>query len=417
MEAEPNTPLAAVVRLNAGGSVDETFDVGISSATGWVQIWSLALDPSGRLYIAGSFDAVNGVPRPGLARVQAYEPIPEAPSLAIAYHQPRIGTNEFLYLTASVGGVPEPALQWYLDGVELPGQTLSRLAGAGGKRGAGWELHLVASNSEGTKELHFPTVELAVRSPRPGVIDATFQRTLVEFPNVTQLLSLADGSVLVGGGDLYAQTLEPRAMVGKLSSDGYLEASFGEAGIVKGDGYVESLRVLADGGILVAGKFTELAGEPAMGLAELDAEGRLVARDWPELDVAHVSTALRLPDGRQVIAGEFSTVAGKSAYRLARLNDDLTLDETFTSSLEPGQYVNHLEVDAEGRLLLAGVGLQRLQEDGSADPGFQWFEGNVSSVVVEPNGNLLTLTPAGIHRGRLYYPLPTQSGWRIIGGV
>ena len=298
MESEPNTPLAAVVRLNADGSVDETFAVGISSANGWVQISSLALDSSGRLYMAGSFDAVNGVPRSGLARVQAYEPVPEAPSLAIAYHQPRIGTNEFLYLTASVGGVPEPELQWYLDGVELPDQTLRGLRVLVQGEAQVGNYTIVASNSEGTKELHFPVVELAVRSPRPGVIDESFQRTLVEFPNVTQLLTLADGSVLVGGGDLYAQTLEPRAMVGKLSSDGYLDASFGDAGIVNGNGFVESLRVLPEGGILVAGQFTELAGVPAMGLAELDAEGQLVARDWPELDVAHVSTALRLPDGR-----------------------------------------------------------------------------------------------------------------------
>jgi hypothetical protein len=48
-----------------------------------------------------------------------------------------------------------------------------------------------------------------------------------------------------------------------------------------------------------------------------------------------------------------------------------------------------------GRLLLAVLGLTRLQANGSADPGFQWFEGNVSSMVVELSGNLLTLTPAG----------------------
>jgi len=277
---------------------------------------------------------------------------------------------------------------------------------------------VIASNAEGTIELHFPTVALAVRSPRPGVIDADFKRSLLEFPNVTQLLSLADGSVLVGGGDLYAQTLDPRAMVGKLNSDGYLEAGFGEAGMVKGDGFVESLRVLSDGGILVAGQFTELAGVPAWGLAELDAKGRLVARDWPELDVAHVSAALRLPDGRHVVAGKFSTVAGASAYRLARLNDDLTLDETFTSPLEPWQFVDHLELDAEGRLLIAGariyvvetmtdppaLGLQRLQEDGSADPAFQRFEGRVRSVVVESSGNLLTLPPVEIYGTGLTTP-------------
>lgn len=411
LQAEPNTPLAAVVRLNADGSLDETFEVGISSGSGWVQIWSLALDTKGRLYIAGSFDSVIGVPRPGLARVHAYEPIPEAPSLGLAYHQPRIGTNEFLHLTAGVGGVPEPELQWYLDGAELPGQTHPGLRVLVESAEQVGNYSMVASNSEGTQELQFPAVGLAVRSPRPGVIDPTFQRSLVEFASVTHLLSLSDGSVLVGGGDIYAPTNELRAMVGRLNSEGHLEQGFGNAGVVTGDGFVESLRLLSDGGILVAGQFTELAGVPATGLAELDARGRLVARDWPVLDVAHVSTALRQPDGRYVLAGKFSTVAGESAYRLARLDDDLTLDETFTSPLEPWQFVDDLDLDSEGRLLIAGeriyavepmtnappLGLRRLQEDGSPEPGFQRFEGPVRDVVVESSGDLLTLTQAGSH--------------------
>ena len=384
VNADPKAPVAAVIRLNVDGSVDATFDVGISSASGWVQIWSLALDEIGRLWIAGSFDAVNGVTRGGLARVQAYEPVASAPQLGVVYHQPRVDIGEFLHLTASVKGVPRPELEWYLNGEPLSGQVHPglRILVEGAAQVGGYSV--VASNSEGSEELDFAPVTLAERSPRPGVIDTSFQRSLAEFPSVLQLLTLADGSVRVGGGDIYAQTDEPRAMVGRLGMDGHLDLSFGDNGVVMGDGFVESLRLLSDGKILVAGQFRELDGVPATGLAELDAEGQLVARDWPELDVARVSTALRRPDGRYVLAGKFSTVAGESAYRLARLNDDLTLDETFRSPLEPWQFIDDLQLDSEGRLLIAGeriyviepmtnprpVGLQRLLEDGSVDPSF-----------------------------------------------
>jgi hypothetical protein len=119
--------------------------------------------------------------------------------------------------------------------------------------------------------------------------------------------------VLVGGGDIYAQTDEPRAMVGKLGPDGYLDFDFGDAGEVMGDGFVESQRLLADGGILVAGQFRELAGVPATGLAELDAEGRLL-------------------------------IAGERIYVI----------ETMTNARP--------------------VGLQRLMEDGSVDFSFQRFD-------------------------------------------
>jgi hypothetical protein len=184
LNGDPNTALPAVVRVNADGSVDTTFNVEISSESGWVQIRSLALDAGGRLWIGGSFDAVNGVPRPGLARVQAYEAVPEAPLLGLEYHQPRVGTNEFLHLTASVGGVPEPGLQWYLNGEELPGQVYRGLRVLVEGEAEVGNYTLVASNGEGTRELHFPAVTLAERSPRPGAIDPSFQRSLVDFPNV-----------------------------------------------------------------------------------------------------------------------------------------------------------------------------------------------------------------------------------------
>ena len=49
LKGEPDTPLEAVVRLHADGTLDETFEVGISSGTGWVQIWNLSLDDRGGL--------------------------------------------------------------------------------------------------------------------------------------------------------------------------------------------------------------------------------------------------------------------------------------------------------------------------------------------------------------------------------
>jgi uncharacterized delta-60 repeat protein len=408
MQGDAHVPLPAVVRFDRDGSIDTTFNVGVSSESGFVRVDKLVLDDLGRLWIAGIFDGVNGVPRSGLARLFAYDPIIEAPSLSITYHQPRIGTDEFLSLTADVGGVPEPALQWYLDGVAVPGQTQRGLRILVEDLAQVGDYTLVAENSVGAHEIQFPPVALAERSPRPGTADSEFERAMAEFVAVTHLVPLADGSVLVGGGRIYSEPSEPRSMVGKLSSDGHLDPRFGENGVVTGDGYVESLRVLADGGILVAGQFTELGGVAATGLAELDANGRVIERQWPVLDVAHVSTALRLADGRYVIAGQFSLVSDEPAYRLARLNNDLTLDESFVSPLEPWQFVDDLQLDEAGRLLIAGartyatepmvnpsaVGLQRLLENGSPDPGFLRLEGPVRSVVVEPGGTLLTLTPA-----------------------
>lgn len=391
-------PLRAVVRLEPDGTPDPSFDVELEFASGTVVVRSLALDERGRLYFGGYFDTVNGVARPGLARVFAYEPPARPLSLQMTTHQPRIATNEFLYLTAEVEGYPPPTLQWYRDGVLLSGETNRGLRLAIADPDLVGEFKLVATNGEETRELVFPIVNLAERSTRPGSLDPHFERSLPEINDVMHLLPLADGSVFVGGGDNNNLNTERRPMVGRLTPDLNPDATFGEAGFVWGNGIVETLVLLPEGGLMVTGKFTELGGMNLHGLAILNASGQVLGLEYPVLDDARVTTALPLPDGRFLIAGYFGSINDTPASRLARLHADLTLDTSFVSSLTSNQLVDDLQLDLQGRLLIAGerhahVGLQRLLENGSPDPTFHPFSGPVRKVFVEPEGTLLVGLP------------------------
>ena len=68
-----------LARINPDGAVDLTFDAGAgaccSTAVGQTQIAgpisAMALQPDGKLVIGGSFESVNGTPRKGLARLNA----------------------------------------------------------------------------------------------------------------------------------------------------------------------------------------------------------------------------------------------------------------------------------------------------------------------------------------------------------
>jgi len=391
------SPLPAIVRYEADGSVDPTFAVELSVASGSVSIRNLDLDQHGRLWFDGSFDMVNGLPRSELARVFAYDPTPAAPAIQITAHQPRIATNDVLYLTTEVEGFPPPSLQWYLNGVELTGQTNRGVQVTITDPPQVGTYRLVATSNQGVEERLFPPVELATRSPRPGTKDPTIDRPLVPFIAVTSLVPLVDGSVLVGGGDSVQQNVAARTMLGKLKSDLTLDPGFGENGLVSGNGIVEKLYYLPDGAILVAGRFTELGGAARHGLAILDATGQVVAPAFPALDVPHVSSALRLLDGRYVIAGQFTEVDDVPAAGLARLSADLSLDLSFPSPLAPGSFVHDLKVDLQGRLLIASsgpvVGLQRIQENGTPDPGFTPVSGVVGTILLELGGTLLIGSP------------------------
>ncbi len=402
------SPASGLIRLNADGTLDDTFTVQLDGPL----VSAMELDSQGRLWISGDFRKVNGVARPGIARLQAYTP-ESTNTVALQANitaAPRhVATNEALYLTARVDGTPEPTLQWLRDGTPITGATNRglRLAITNGSELG--DFSLVLSNAFGSQKLEFPSVNLAARSPQPGTEDLAFSRALTNFIYVTHLVPLPDGRILVGSGNPYDNDTSETALVGRLLPDGSLDSGFGVGGVVKGQGHVETLVPLPGGGLLVTGDFTELAGNPAYGLAELDRSGNLVVRPFPSLDIVQVSTALPLPDGKLLIAGPFTKVGDAPAFRLARLNADLTLDTTFQSPVVAPRFVDAMALDLHGRVLIAGertygtgqiltnppsLGLMRLLADGSADPAFQARTIGVRHIFVESDGKLLVGMPA-----------------------
>jgi uncharacterized delta-60 repeat protein len=407
-------PMTGLVRLNVDGSVDPSFSVQLTRSNKVASVDGMALDGFGRLVIAGAFDSVNGVPRPGFARVFAYNPGPQTPSAAITEGQPRIATNEVLYLTASVDGFPAPDLQWYHDGVAIPGATSRGLrVPIQGSEDVG-HFQLRATSTAGSTNIDFPTVYLAIHSPAPGATNSFIYWPATSLPKINHLVPLSDGRVLAGAGvrnyyvtnsmevDVFTNSA---LMVACFLKDGTLDPGFGSNGTVIGKGYVESLRVLPNGHILVAGGFTELAGSPASGLAEIDASGALVPRSFPALEPVLASSILPVPSGGYLVAGSFTNVGGTGALNVVKLTSSLEVDPSFHSMLEAGPFVEAMELDQQGRVLIAGarlyssssviltnpvpVGLQRLLPNGSPDPAFTAIPGIYRAIFVEPEGTIL----------------------------
>lgn len=65
------SPLRSLARIHVDGSLDNTFRPALSFGSQLPDVRSLALQPDGKLLIAGSFTSVNGVARYGAARLNA----------------------------------------------------------------------------------------------------------------------------------------------------------------------------------------------------------------------------------------------------------------------------------------------------------------------------------------------------------
>jgi len=299
------------------------------------QVFATAVQPDGKVILAGVFTSVLGVARQNIARLNAdgtldtaFDPRPNGQLLAVA-----------------VQG----------DGKVLCAGSFSTLhpngAGAPFARS-----QLARVNADGTLDVGF--------DPKPNTA-------------VLCLAVQADGKVLLGGG---FTTLQPngagspttRFNLARVNADGTLDAGFNP----RPNSTLNSLAVQADGKVLLGGFFTTLqpngAASPTtrQSIARVNADGTLDPGFDPNADVGVNCLAVQA-DGRIVLGGRFTTLQPAGAAtptarsRVARLHADGTLDATFDPSANDD--VLSLAVQTNGQVLLAGV-FTTLQPNGAAAP-------------------------------------------------
>lgn len=395
--------VSGLVRVLPEGQLDSSFHANFSGIPPGA-VTQMTFDEVGRLLVTGIFSAVDGIARPGFARLWAYSPSNSVPVVTPAVVRTRVATNEFLILSATVGGFPPPDLQWYRNGEPLSGATNRTLRWPVSSPSSLGDFQLVARNAEGTNQSPLMPVGLGTRSPQPGTFDAQFDRPLAEFARVNQLLSMPDGRTLVAS-DSWGAQMPP--VVGRLLSDGTLDPTFGEGGLLRANDAAVQLCLLPENGVLVVGQFTEFEGAPAPGLVALDAQGGRLPWAFPTFDEINFNAVARLPDGKFIVAGTFFEVNGQSRLHLARLHADGTLDPSFSSPLEPWQLVDDVIVDSEGRVIISGntiygnspiqgtttVGVRRLLPSGAYDPAFAQHLPGGRTLLAEPEGTVLVGYP------------------------
>ena len=188
-------------------------------------------------------------------------------------------------------------------------------------------------------------------------------------------------------------------------------------------------RCRADGKILVGGSFTNLKGQPRVGIGRLNGEGTLDTGFNPVAGgtFPNVYTLAVQADGKILVGGEFTTLGGQTRNYLARLNSDGTLDPAFNpgaSNMVNG-VVFCVAVQADGKVLAGGnfgtLGGQRRARIGrlnNTDPATQsllldatsitWLRGGASPEVGRASFDFST------NRGNSW--IDVGVGTRISGG-
>ena len=249
---------------------------------------------------------------------------------------------------------------------------------------------------------------------RPGSRDLSLPDVAAAGPVAVQ----PDGRILVGGVSVgFVQ--EPATVLVRLLPDGTPDASWSSSdafsGMVTGHSVrLTALEVQPDGRVLVAGLalgFSVLNGMTTNFVLRLRIDGSLdpgfhaVLADslpFPFLDNHWVETLAVQSDGRILIGGHFEEVSGQPRLGLARLLEDGSLDPGFPADLfDPSAYgVLSMKLQPDQRILIGGNftrirgvgrnGVARLLPDGRLDSTFDPGGGAaVSSLALQPDGKVV----------------------------
>ena len=233
-----------------------------------------------------------------------------------------------------------------------------------------------------------------------GSFDAAFNTGTGADNGVRTIVVQPDGKAIVGGN---FQNFNGQAAgrIVRLNEDGSTDASFNTGS--GANGIITAIALQADGKVLIAGGFTNYNGTNRRRVARLNADGSLDsgfnAGTGPNQRVDDIAVQA---DGKVLIAGIFATVNGSARSRVARLNANGSVDGSFDPGTGANGDVKALDLQADGKVMIGGTfttfngtasnRLARLNADGSLDGGFTIGTGSnapIWDLLVQPDGKVV----------------------------
>ncbi len=270
-----------VARLNADGTLDTSFNPGSGVEGAFFPsdpndipfLFSIAVQTDGKILIGGGFLSYNGTARSCIARLNANG------SLDTTFN-PGNGAREDWVKNIYIQNNKILVVGWFRGFGDQPHNKIVRL------------------NMNGTVDTSFAPVTFHERS------------------SLYTLAIQPDGKYLVSGHFTNVNTIEHHGVV-RLNTNGTLDGTFNAQ--VGTNDFVESVKALANGKILVGGYFSTVNGETRQRIARLNSNGSLDAAFNP-LPEEYVLGITVVSQQKILIVGGFKDVSGVSRRGIARLH-------------------------------------------------------------------------------------------------
>ncbi|HJO09588.1 MAG TPA: Calx-beta domain-containing protein, partial [Verrucomicrobiota bacterium] len=355
-----------VSRLHPDGYVDSSFNIG----TGLDDIvWSLGVQPDRKPIPGGRYTVVDGNAVASASRLNADGLYDATFNIAAG-----VDGEVFAVVVQSDGGI-------------VIGGDFKKVAGQAAK-------NIARLNPDGTLDTTFAVGTGA---------DKPIRDIAIQWDG--KLVVVGEFGVVSGGSF---------GKIGRLNPDGSVDAEFSSG--MGANGIVHSVGVQEDGGIVICGEFTTVAGKEYPYVARLQSNG-ILDEEWGGAAVGingAVFDVGTLSDGKVIIGGEFTEIGGYSRNSYARLHYDGELDRNF----DPGEGANGpvftVALQPDGNILLGGqftqVGEYEQNNITRVFGGEQYAFGRVEFRVprVEYDEGVATYELKVIRSGKVQEPVTVQ---------
>jgi uncharacterized delta-60 repeat protein len=344
-----------IARLNADGSLDTAFNPG-SGADG--AVITTALEPDGKIILGGYFDSYNGTGRHGVARLN------DEGSLDTSFDPGSGADTPFSAAIQNDGKIILAGMFGSYNGTHC-GRVVR--VNTDGGFDTGFNLGTGASDIVNSIIVQ-PDGKIIIggyfswfngsgcghiaRLNMDGSLDTSFDTGAGANGPISCIALQPDGKIIVGGGFTEFNGI-PHYCLARLNADGSLDTGFGTG--AGPDGWVMSAVLQDDGKIIVAGGFWNYDGIPRSYIARTNADGSLDTSFDPGTGATNwIRSASLQPDGKIVIAGDFYSYNGTSRYYVARVNSDGGLDASFDAGTGPSSQLFSAAIQPDGKVIIGG---------------------------------------------------------------